>query len=113
MSYEPVFCSNVGGFRQSEASLGAGTVGPDRFGGSWRGDEVYVSGRCDGSCRLLSESEAAQRMGISEARLREVSDFHRELVAMGYRPFGRAPEWMGNRCFYSAETLDHWFGDRS
>jgi len=112
MSYEPVFCADIEVFRQLDRPLGAAIARSDRLGGSW-GDKGCASGRRDVSCRLLSESEAAQRMGVSEARLREISDFHRELVEMGYRPFGRAPEWMGGRCFYSAETLDHWFGDRS
>lgn len=113
MSYEPVFRADVGDFSQLETASGLGIVRPDRPGGLWKGVKGWVSGRGDAAvCHLLSEPDAAVRMGISEVRLREIRDFHRELVGMGCRPFGCPPERMGSQYFYSTETLDHWFGER-
>lgn len=112
MSYEPVFRADVGGFGPSETALGLGVARLERAGGLRQGDRGRVSSRSDAAGhRVLSESAAAVRMGVSEARLREISDFHRELVGMGCRPFGRAPEQIGNQYFYSVETLEHWFSN--
>ncbi len=113
MFYESTYRADVGDFSQLETASRAGVTGANRSGGPRQGENGWMSGREDASSRprLLSAAEAAEQIGVSESRLREINDFHWELVGMGCHPFGPSPVRLGSQCFYSMETLEHWFGD--